>query len=319
MNFLRAEEISRKEQTGTVLHKISFTIDQHKKTAIIGETGSGKSTLLKIISGHAQPETGKVFYQGEKVWGPNEQLIPGHPGIAYLSQHFELRNNYFVHEILDYANKMNDKEADKIFKICQVHHLLKRKTDQLSGGEKQRIALSRLLVGKPSLLLLDEPFSNLDMPHKKIIRTVLQNISDDLGTTCMLVSHDPEDFLPWADHMMVLKEGRLIQQGTTKEIYLKPHNEYVAGLTGAYNIINSSSIQLRNKWELPLGGDAIILRPEKINITEIPYNGIEAIVRKIQFHGHYFSILTETKEQELIIHTQNDQINIGDKIHLSLQ
>jgi len=319
MDFLRAEEISRKEQTGTVLHKISFTIEQHKKIAIIGETGSGKSTLVKIISGYAQPDTGRVFYQGEKVWGPNEQLIPGHPGIAYLSQHFELRNNYFVHEILDYANKMTELEAEKIFKICQVHHLLKRKTDQLSGGEKQRIALSRLLVGKPSLLLLDEPFSNLDMPHKKIIRIVLQKISDELGTTCMLISHDPEDFLPWADHIMVLKEGKLIQQGNTTEIYTNPLNEYIAGLTGSYNLITSNSIQLRNKWGLPLGGDDIIIRPEKIKLSEIPYNGIEAIIRKIQFHGHYYSILTETKEQELILHLQECKLNLDNKINLSLQ
>ena len=318
MEFLRAEEISRKEQSGTVLHKISFTVEQHKKIAIIGETGSGKSTLLKIISGHAQPETGRVFYQGNKVWGPNEQLIPGHPGIAYLSQHFELRNNYFVHEILDYANKMSEIEAEKIFKICQVHHLLKRKTDQLSGGEKQRIALSRLLVGKPSLLLLDEPFSNLDMPHKKIIRTVLQKISDDLGTTCILISHDPEDFLPWADHIMVLKEGKLIQQGNTTEIYTNPLNEYIAGLTGSYNLITSNSIQLRNKWGLPLGGDDIIIRPEKINITEISHNGIEAIVRKIQFHGFYSSILVETTEQELTIHLQDNHLDLGEKIHLAI-
>ncbi len=318
MEFLRAEEISRKEQSGTVLHKISFTVEQHKKIAIIGETGSGKSTLLKIISGHAQPETGRVFYQGNKVWGPNEQLIPGHPGIAYLSQHFELRNNYFVHEILDYANKMSEIEAEKIFKICQVHHLLKRKTDQLSGGEKQRIALSRLLVGKPSLLLLDEPFSNLDMPHKKIIRTVLQKISDDLGTTCILISHDPEDFLPWADHIMVLKEGKLIQQGNTTEIYTNPLNEYIAGLTGSYNLITSNSIQLRNKWGLPLGGDDIIIRPEKIKLTEISHNGIEAIVRKIQFHGFYSSILVETTEQELTIHLQDNHLDLGEKIHLAI-
>jgi ABC-type sulfate/molybdate transport systems ATPase subunit len=318
MEFLLAEEISRKEQSGTVLHKISFTVEQHKKIAIIGETGSGKSTLLKIISGHAQPETGRVFYQGNKVWGPNEQLIPGHPGIAYLSQHFELRNNYFVHEILDYANKMSEIDAEKIWKICQVYHLLKRKTDQLSGGEKQRIALSRLLVGKPSLLLLDEPFSNLDMPHKKIIRTVLQKISDDLGTTCMLISHDPEDFLPWADQIMVLKEGKLIQQGNTTEIYTNPLNEYIAGLTGSYNLITSNSIQLRNKWGLPLGGDEIIIRPEKINITEISHNGIGAIVRKIQFHGFYSSILVETTEQELTIHLQENHLDLGEKIHLAI-
>ncbi len=314
MDFLRAENISRKEQSGTVLHKISFTIEQHKKTAIIGETGSGKSTLLKIISGHAQPETGRVYYKGEKVWGPNEQLIPGHPGIAYLSQHFELRNNYFVHEILDYASKISEGEAEKIFKVCQVYHLLKRKTDQLSGGEKQRIALSRLLVSSPSLLLLDEPFSNLDMPHKKIIREVLQNISDDLGTTCMLVSHDPEDFLPWADHIMVLKDGKLKQEGTTKEVYHHPINEYVAGLTGTYNLIQPTSIQLRSKWDLPMAGEVLILRPEVIKMISHLENGIEAIVKKIHFHGHYYSVLIETKEQELTIHLQDGKVEIGQKI-----
>ena len=213
---------------------------------------------------------------------------------------------------------MSGIEAEKIFKVCQVHHLLKRKTDQLSGGEKQRIALSRLLVGKPSLLLLDEPFSNLDMPHKKIIRTVLQKISDDLGTTCMLISHDPEDFLPWADHIMALKEGKLIQQGNTKEIYTNPLNEYIAGLTGSYNLITSNSIQLRNKWGLPLGGDDIIIRPEKIKLTEISHNGIEAIVRKIQFHGFYSSILVETTEQELTIHLQDNHLDLGEKIHLAI-
>jgi hypothetical protein len=211
---------------------------------------------------------------------------------------------------------MSDTEADKIFKICQVHHLLKRKTDQLSGGEKQRIALSRLLVGKPSLLLLDEPFSNLDMPHKKIIRKVLQNISDDLGTTCMLVSHDPEDFLPWADHIMVLKEGRLVQQGTTKAVYDHPINEYVAGLTGTYNLIASTSVQLRNKWGLPMGGDDSILRPEEIKIMASDENGIEGIVKKIQFHGHYNSIIIETKEQEVTLHIQHDKIDIGETIRI---
>ncbi len=316
MEFLRAENISRKEQSGTALHKISFYIEQHKKTAIIGETGSGKSTLLKIISGHSQPETGRVYYQGERVWGPNEQLIPGHPGIAYLSQHFELRNNYRVHEILEYANQMSDEEAEKIFKVCQVYHLLNRKTDQLSGGEKQRIALSKLLVGAPSLLLLDEPFSNLDMPHKKIIRSVLQSISDDLGTTCMLISHDPEDFLPWADRLIVLKDGKMIQEGNTREVYQYPINEYVAGITGTYNLIASTSIQLRNKWGLPMGGDDCILRPEQIKLSEDSNNGIEAIVRKIQFHGHYHSVVVETKEQRLTMHIQQDQLSVGQTIKI---
>lgn len=316
MDFLRIEEVSKNVVGGIALQKTSLLIHQFQKIALVGETGSGKSTLLKIIGGYMSPDTGMAYFQEKKVWGPNEQLIPGHPGIAYLSQHFELRNNYYVHEILEYATKVSEEEAKKIFAICQIDYLLKRKTDQLSGGERQRISLARLLVGAPKLLLLDEPFSNLDMTHKSIIKKVIHDICDELKITCVLVSHDPVDVLSWADEIFVLHEGNIIQKGDAEEIYNHPKNEYVAGLFGAYNVINSGSIAIKKAWKLLKEKDPIIIRPENILLTKNKKRAISGIIKKIIFCGHYSSIEVKTKEQDLLVYTKDSLLNVGDAIFL---
>jgi len=184
--------------------RISFTQEKGRKLAIAGETGSGKSTLLKMIAGLAAVGPGEVRFEGSRVLGPLERLVPGQPGIAYLSQHFELWNNYRVEEVLSYANDLSVEESVELYGICHIDHLLARRTDQLSGGERQRIALARLLVKPPRLLLLDEPFSNLDMIHKDILKSVIRDITQRLDITCLLVSHDPLDVLSWADEVLVV-------------------------------------------------------------------------------------------------------------------
>ncbi|MFZ1312811.1 MAG: ATP-binding cassette domain-containing protein [Chitinophagaceae bacterium] len=158
MSMLKVSGISKAGKENILVSNISFTQQPLQNIAIVGETGSGKTTLLKMIAGLVQPTSGEIIFDNKKVTGPYDQLIPGHPGIAYLSQYFELRNNYWVHEVLEMANKLSDREANTIFSVCQVNHLLGRRTDELSGGEKQRIALARVLISSPKLLLLDEPF-----------------------------------------------------------------------------------------------------------------------------------------------------------------
>jgi ABC-type sulfate/molybdate transport systems ATPase subunit len=316
MDFLRIEEVSKNVVGGIALQKTSLLIHQFQKIALVGETGSGKSTLLKIIGGYMSPDTGMAYFQEKKVWGPNEQLIPGHPGIAYLSQHFELRNNYYVHEILEYATKVSEEEAKKIFAICQIDYLLQRKTDQLSGGERQRISLARLLVGAPKLLLLDEPFSNLDMTHKSIIKKVIHDICDELNITCMLVSHDPVDVLSWADEIFVLQAGRIVQKGGAEEIYNQPKNEYVAGLFGDYNVINIGSIAIKKAWKLMKEKDQVIIRPENILLTKNKKSAISGIIKKISFCGHYSSIEVKTEEQDLLVYENRSKLKIGAEVFL---
>ena len=226
-----------------VLPHIDFVQRRGSHLAIAGETGSGKSTLLKIIAGLATPAAGNVFFEGVRVLGPLERLIPGEPDIAYLSQYFELWHHYRVEEVLAYKNDLSAEEADGLYRLCHIDHLLVRRTDQLSGGERQRIALARLLVYPPKLLLLDEPFSNLDMIHKRLLKKVIRDVTERYDITCILVSHDPYDTLAWADDLVILRDGRIHQQGSPRDVYTRPLDEYAAGLLGQYSLVNGEFLR----------------------------------------------------------------------------
>ena len=214
-NLLTVSGIQKMGNNGCfVLNDISFRQEAGKRIAIAGETGSGKTTLLKIIAGLTQSDEGDVFFKGIRVKGPLEQLLPGHPKIAYLSQQHELRNHYRVNELREMSSKMDEKKSLEIYKLCQVEPLLGRKTSDLSGGERQRIALANLLVSSPELLLLDEPFSNLDPIHKQTLKEVLEVGAQQLGMTIILTSHEPADTLSWADEIIVLQRGKITERGT---------------------------------------------------------------------------------------------------------
>jgi ABC-type sugar transport system ATPase subunit len=313
-NLLRVEAVSRTEAGNLVLYPTSFTLSSQKKLAIVGETGSGKSSLLRMIAGHIAPDSGSIFFNNKRVWSPPVTLLPGHPGIAYLSQDFELRNNYKVHELLNYKNLLSPESAAQLYHVCKVDHLMNRKNDELSGGERQRIALAKLLVGVPELLLLDEPFSNLDLPQKKNINTVLHAISNQLKITCIMVSHDPVDTLSWADEIMVLKNGQLIQHDTPPNIYHHPVNEYVAGLFGSYSLLKGIYHPFKVKWGLNDQQPFLFVRPEQLLFTHSHEKAVDCVVTQVLFCGAYWSVTVSNGEQSLIIHTDNASIQKGDLV-----
>lgn len=287
---------------------VSFEQKKGQKLAIAGETGSGKSTVLKAIGGKLQLDGGEVVFEGERVKGALERLIPGHPRIAYLSQHFELPNNYWLMDILSYENKLSQKEANTLYEIGRIAHLLNRKTHQLSGGERQRIALTRALISKPKLLLLDEPFSNLDMIHKNVLKSVIRDIGDRLQISCILVSHDPQDSLSWADEIIVMQGGRIVQKGTPQEIYLQPSSEYVAGLFGPYNLLPPRA-----------DGRRIFFRPEEILFTMASRDKtLHGIVESVSFWGSFYQVSLRLADTTIIARTLEGSFAPGETVYFSL-
>lgn len=319
MALLKVSAIGKQLDGNVVLQDISFTQKKFQKLAIVGESGSGKSTLLKIIGGLVQPDSGDVLFENKHVEGPNERLIPGHPQMAYLSQHFELRNNYRVEEILEYANTLPEAEAQTLYEICHISHLLKRKTDQVSGGEKQRIAMARLLIGAPKLFLLDEPFSNLDSLHRNTLRAVIRNMGEKLGITCLLVSHDPVDALSWADEILVMKNGQIIQQGAPEKIYRQPVNEYTAGLFGKYNRLTKA--QATAFGEVPKGygnGKQLFIRPEAFTLsTKKSKTAVAGKVMEVFFLGSSYEVEVALPEMTVTIRTAENAIATGDQVYVT--
>lgn len=313
MDFLKVSDIYRKDELGFEIKNISFTIRQFSKTAISGATGSGKSTLLKLIGGLAQADSGAVFFNGQRVPGSNEQLIPGHKSIAYLSQHFELRNNYRVEEVLSYGNTLEEAEAQKIYAVCRIDHLLRRWTNQLSGGERQRISLAKLLVTSPKLLLLDEPFSNLDFYHKTILKAVIKDLCEQLQITCLLVSHDPHDVLSWADDILIIQHGGIIQQGSPKQIYYTPVNEYVAGLFGMYILLPGSIIN----YPLP-EGKSVFIRSSQCIVNGDQKPLLKGIVKQVLFSGDYYEVDIAINQHLITLKTANNNIEVGQQVTVSI-
>ena len=317
MTLLQLANISKQGLGEFKLNAITFKQREGEKIAIAGETGSGKTTLLKIIAGLEQPDSGEIFFKGENISHAAENLIPGYPGIAYLTQDFELPKFLRVEQVLEYANNLHPENAQKLFQLCEISHLLARRTDELSGGERQRIALAKLLTTAPQLLLLDEPFSNLDMMHRIILKTVLKKISKQLSITCILVSHEPSDVLAWADKVLVIRNGLIVQRGSPKKIYTSPVDEYTAGLFGAYNIIPKELAEVFLKdQKIKRITAAIIVRPEELKIVKKKKGVISGIVSGISFLGTHYAIEVSVRGTPIIVNCKRCRLKKGRVIHL---
>ncbi len=314
MALLEVQHISKQLPGGLSISDISFEQEALQKIAVTGKSGAGKTTLLKMISGHEQPDGGTILFNGKRMIGPEEKLLPGQKEIGYLSQEHDLLHNYNVEDLLWFGNKLSSGEAATLFEICQVVHLAKHRTDQLSGGEKQRIALCMLLIKSPKLLVLDEPFSNLDPIHTDILKAVLEDITQRLQVTVMLTSHDPDDTLSWADEIIVMREGQIIQKGAPEIIYHQPLNEYVAGLFGRYNLLQPGHAAL-----FGLETDVnMIMRPEDFVMNANPENSVKGIIQKISFWGSFYEVEVLVDDSMIIVKMTRNELKIGQKVSVSV-
>ena len=230
------------------ISNINFSIKRGDIVAIIGESGSGKSTLLKCIYGLLKPDKGEILFNGNRVKGPDEQLIPGNAEMKMVTQDFALNIYAKVYDNIASMLSNSDIKAkqEKTLEIMDRLHiteLKEKKIIELSGGEQQRVAIAKALISNPKVLLLDEPFSQIDSLLKNQLRADIKHLAKERGLTVIFVSHDPTDGLFLADQLLILKNGILLQDDKPSFIYQNPLNIYTAQILGNAVVLDNNSAQ----------------------------------------------------------------------------
>jgi len=224
----------------TVLNGLSLDIREGEFFTLLGPSGCGKTTLLRMIAGFNSIEGGDFYFGDRRI---ND--MPAHKrDIGMVFQNYAIFPHLSVEENVAYGLKARSVPREEIKKrvadaleLVQIAHLASRKPNELSGGQQQRVALARAFVIEPSVLLMDEPLSNLDAKLRVQMRTVIKKLQRRLGITTIYVTHDQEEALAISDRIAVMKEGRIMQIGSPSEIYAKPASPFVAGFIGVSNFI----------------------------------------------------------------------------------
>ena len=266
----------------TALNGVSLNIKEGEFFTLLGPSGCGKTTLLRMIAGFNSIEAGD-FYFGEK----RINDVPAHKrDIGMVFQNYAIFPHLTVKENVAYglkARKTPKKEMDErvaeALKLVQIEHLADRKPNELSGGQQQRVALARAFVIEPSVLLMDEPLSNLDAKLRVQMRTVIKKLQRRLGITTIYVTHDQEEALAISDRIAVMKDGNIMQIGTPGQIYAKPENPFVAGFIGVSNFLDCDveggkiTIQGEMTVDIPVrkeytGKGKLSARPEQLFFSD---------------------------------------------------
>lgn len=292
MTMLTAHHLSKVYADVPAVRNVSLTLEPGRIMALVGESGSGKSTLLSMLAGLTDADAGEVRLNGERVPGPSAVLVPGHSQIRLVHQEYQLMPNVSVRENIAYALRFFEKSyrsfrVDQLLRICRLTDVGDRTPKQISGGEKQRTAIARAVADKPAVLLLDEPFSHLDLPNRLIVRDLLLDLVHHDDTACLFVTHDATDALSIADTLGVLRTGKLVQAGSPVEVYQQPTTAYVARMTGLVNVVKGKYLAALGLPKVEDDNARFSLRPEHIRLDDA---GVRATVRAVYFKGSHYEV-----------------------------
>lgn len=278
--MLRIQDITFSYLKDITLSKITFSLEKGRSLAIIGESGCGKSTLLKLVYGMYDLDEGQIFWKDQEVLGPKFHLIPGMDFMKYLAQDFDLMPYITVAEnVGKYISNIDSEKkwnrVKELLEIVEMEAYFDVKAQNLSGGQMQRVALARVLALEPEVLLLDEPFSHIDNFRKNSMRRRLFAYLKEKRITCLIATHDSTDVLSFTDDILVMKNGKIIESGTPKNLYENPKSKYIASLFGDVNEIEINGI---TKYIYPY------------QIEKVDFSDIKVEISNFYFRGSYYLI-----------------------------
>lgn len=267
-----------------ILSDISFSLKKGEHLAILGESGCGKSTLLHIIYGLLHLEKGSLFWDDKPLLGPNFNLVPGEDFMKLVAQEFNVMPFITVAEnIATHLSRLDldrDKQrVDELLEVVEMDSFAKTKVKNLSGGQKQRVALAKALAKAPKVLLLDEPFSNIDTFRKNTLRRKLFGYLKEKNIACITATHDAEEALAFSDTILLLKDGKIEKLDSPNNIYNSLENVYQAGFFGEVSVIPQGIFANKE----------LVVLPFQLKISESKTT-LPVYVEKSYFKGNYYLI-----------------------------
>lgn len=328
MKDLVLKGISKRFGQCSVIRSLDLKIDAGSITALTGESGSGKTTILRLIAGLDELDEGEIRLGDQDL----SRLLPERRNIGFVFQNLALFPHLSVEKNIAFPlGKARKKDRENkiryLLEVTGLQRLERRYPHQLSGGQQQRVALARALATDPGILLMDEPFSNLDEILKSKVRTEIYNIVKSLGITTVIVTHYAVDAFMIADKVVILQNGKILQGGTPTEIYQNPVSDYVSDFFGASVILQGyktpggistgfgkipfDKIPEKETFKL-------FIRPENMQITSMESAELSGIIKGKIFKGPHEILIIENKNQDQVIHFETEQSSYtkGDKIYL---
>lgn len=298
-----------------ILKNIAFSAEPGEHISILGESGSGKSTLLHLIYGLLHLDDGQIIYKNKKLLGPEKALIPGEPFMKLVAQEFNImpystvRENVYSH--LSGINQIEDENRiDQLLEIVGLSTYKNTLVKYLSGGQKQRVALAKALADEPEILLLDEPFSNVDFFRKNGLRRMLFRYLKENDIMCISATHDSDEALAFSDRILMLKEGRQVRFDNPEKLYKSVENTYQAGFFGEAICIPKKFFGegKSDEKKIVYASDLVISKDK----TPLQVKVIESF-----FQGNYFLIQSDWEGTEVFFYHKT-RLKAGEEYFLML-
>ena len=332
---IRVEGLTKIFQPNVVaLDNVSLSVEKGEFLVVLGPSGSGKTTLLRIIAGLEKPTSGVVYIDGEVVADPSRRLYvpPQKRDVGMVFQNWALYPNMRVFDNIAFPLEIKGLGRDEIRRrvkevaeVLGIQDLLDRYPRQLSGGQQQRVALARALVKNPKVLLLDEPFSNLDARVRVTARTFVKKVQRSLGITTILVTHDQADAFAVGDRIVVLNQGRIQQVGTPRELYDEPANLFTASFIGdpPMNIVEVSASGLAGMVSGKIGireGYRLGVRPDEAIASKTPPPGslaVRGVVDLVESMGsREYAVVTMGGASLKVLVDPSSSISPGEEVYI---
>jgi iron(III) transport system ATP-binding protein len=325
-SMIRLDGVTKRFGDTTAVDGASLCVARGEVVALLGPSGCGKTTLLRLIAGFERPDRGSVAVAEGLVAGPGVWTAPEARRVGMVFQDYALFPHLTVAANVGFGLPRRERagRVPELLAIVGLSGLEKRYPHELSGGQQQRVALARALAPSPELVLLDEPWSNVDPFLRETLRAEVVEIIRPLGVTVLLVTHDREEAFSLADRIALMRDGQVVQEGTAEELYFAPASRWAAEFVGAANVLSGRVVAGRVETAIgafPANGSSaradaqVLIRPELLELEPSATGTAQVVGREFRGHDVFYRVLLDGIE--LVSHRPSTEVvDLGSRVSI---